>query len=116
MSSPPNPMRGEVWDADLDPAIGHEQAKTRLVLIVSNDRFNAARNDLCIAVAITGTARPVISHVPVSPPEGGLTLPSVVQCEQIRVLSYRRLRRRRGRVAPATLQAVEARLRSLLDL
>jgi mRNA interferase MazF len=116
MNNPPNPRRGEIWDADLDPAIGHEQAKTRPVLIVANDRFNAARNDLCIAVAITGTTRPVISHVPVGPPEGGLTLPSVVQCEQIRVLSYRRLRRLRGRVAPATLQAVEARLRNLLDL
>ena len=116
MSVDPAPRRGEVWDADLDPAIGHEQGKIRPVLVVSHDRFNALRNRLCIAVAITGTSRPVPSHVSIRPPAGGLTKPSVIQCEQIRVLAYDRLRRRRGRVDRATMGAVDARLRELLAL
>jgi mRNA interferase MazF len=116
VNSEPAPRRGEVWDADLDPAVGHEQGEIRPVLIVSHDRFNALRNRLCIGVATTGTVRAVPSHVLVQPPEGGLIKSSVVQCEQIQVLAYERLRRRRGRVNRATMQAVEVRLRELLAL
>jgi mRNA interferase MazF len=116
VSAEPAPRRGEVWDADLDPAFGHEQGKVRPVLIVSHDRFNALRNQLCIGVAISGTIRPVPSHVPVRPPEGGLVKPSVIQCEQISVVANERLRRRRGRVDRKTMEAVEVRLRHLLAL
>lgn len=116
MSREPAPRRGEIWDADLDSAVGHEQGKLRPVLIVSHDRFNALHNRLCIGVAITGTVRPIPSHVPIRAPEGGLSKPSAIQCEQIRVLSYDRLRRRRGRVERATIEAVESRLRHLLAL
>ena len=83
----PAPRRGEVRDANLDPAVGHEQGKVCPVLVVSHDRFNAARNRLCIVVALTRTDRQLPNHVRLSPPEGGLTARSVVQCEQIRVLS-----------------------------
>lgn len=31
--------RGEVWFADLNPAIGHEEAKTRPCLIIFSDTF-----------------------------------------------------------------------------
>jgi mRNA interferase MazF len=116
VSTEPAPRRGEVWDADLDPAVGHEQGKVRPVLVVSHDRFNALRNRLCIAVAITGTIRPVPSHVTVRPPEGGLVMLSAIQCEQIKVLAYERLRRRRGRVDRKTMLAVEDRLRELLAI
>ena len=112
----PAPRRGDVWEADLDPAVGHEQGKVRPVLVVSHDRFNAARNRLCVVVAFTRTDRGLPSHVPVSPPEGGLSAPSVVQCEQIRVVSYDRLLRRQGAVSRATLRAVGDRLHLLLDL
>ena len=29
------PVRGEVWDVDLDPVVGHEQAGKRPALVVS---------------------------------------------------------------------------------
>lgn len=116
MNSEPAPRRGEVWDADLDPAVGHEQGKVRPVLVVSHNRFNGLRNRLCIAVAITGTVRSIPSHVLIRPPEGGLDRASAIQCEQIKVLAYERLRRRRGQVSGATMRAVEIRLRELLSL
>src|SRR5688500_1267392 len=116
MSAPPQPRRGEVWDADLDPAAGHEQGKRRPVLVVFHDEFTLANNDLCIVVALTRTERGLPIHVRVRPPEGGLIAPSVVQCEQIRITSYQRLVRYRGRISPATVAAVEAWLRRILDL
>jgi mRNA interferase MazF len=114
--SDPNPRRGEVWQANLDPVVGPEQTKIRPVLVVSNDGFNSLANQLCVVVPLTGTDRGLPYHVRVQPPEGGLDRLSIVQCEQITVRSYERLLRRRGRVDPATLRAVEARLRRLLAL
>lgn len=116
MSAPPQPRRGDIWDADLDPAIGHEQGKRRPVLVVSSNGFNLANNDLCVVVALTRRDRGLPIHVRIRPPEGGVVAASVVQCEQIRIASYTRLIRYRGRVNAATLAAVETRLRQILDL
>jgi mRNA interferase MazF len=113
---PPSPQRGEVWDADLDPVIGHEQGGTRPVLIVSNERFNRSRAGLTLAVPLTRTARGIPWHVPVTPPEGGLTASSVIMTEQARCVSLLRLRDRRGAVTPATMRLVEERLRRLFAL
>lgn len=114
MSSPPAPRRGEVWDADLDSPVGHEQGDIRLVLVVSDDRFNDSRTQICIVVALTSTDRGLWLHVPVTPPEGGVAVPSVVQPEQVRAISYDRLIRRRGRVDPVTLRDVVDRLHRLI--
>ena len=116
MIDEPMPRRGEVWDADLDPAVGHEQGKVRPVLVVSDDRLNTLRNRLCIVVAITGTIHQAPSHVSIRPPEGGLIKFSAIKSKQIQVLSYERLLRRRGQVRGGTLLAVEAQLRKLLSL
>lgn len=36
-----DPIRGEIWLADLGPGRGHEQFGQRPVLVVSDDDFNA---------------------------------------------------------------------------
>jgi mRNA interferase MazF len=112
----PMPRRGEVWDIDFDPVVGHEQGGRRPGLVVSVDSFNAGPSQLVFAIPITRTQRPVRAHVPVVPPEGGLSAPSVILCDALRSLARQRLRRRRGQVEPATLAAVEYRLRILLKL
>ena len=109
-------LRGEVWDISLDPVIGHEQAGARPALVVSVDLFNEGPAELIVVAPITRTARKVRWHVPVSPPEGGLAAVSFIQCESLRSVSKRRLKRRRGRVSDATLDQVEDRLRILLGL
>jgi mRNA interferase MazF len=110
------PSRGEVWDLNFDPTIGHEQAGARPALILSADLFNAGPAELVVAVPITRTGRKVRWHVAVKPPQGGLVAESFIQCENIRSVSKRRLKRRRGRVSEETLQQVEDRLRILLGL
>jgi len=110
------PSRGEVWDLNFDPTIGHEQAGARPALILSADPFNEGPAELVVAVPITRTDRKVRWHVAVKPPQGGLVAESFIQCENIRSVSKRRLKRRRGRVSEETLQQVEDRLRILLGL
>ena len=110
------PSRGEVWDLNLNPTVGHEQAGARPALILSVDIFNQGPAELVVAVPITRTQRKIRWHVGVKPPEGGLVAESFIQCENLRSVSKRRLQRLRGRVSDNTLQEVEDRARILLGL
>ena len=110
------PLRGEVWDLNFDPTTGHEQAGTRTALILSEDIFNEGPADMVVVAPITRTQRKIRWHVPVAPPEGGLSSESFIQCENVRSVSKQRLKRRRGRVSPSVMQQVEDRLRILLGL
>lgn len=110
------PARGEIWDTDFGPTRGREQAGIRPALIISVDVFNQSAAELVFAIPITTKVKPVRSHVPVKPPEGGLSQPSFIKCEDARSLSTQRLIRRRGSVTTTTLLAVEDRLRMLLGL
>jgi len=114
--SMPAPSRGEIWDLNFDPTIGHEQAGSRPALILSVDIFNEGPADLVVVVPITRTERKVRWHVPIRPPEGGLVAESFIQCENVRSVSKSRVKRLRGRVAESILQQVEDRARILLGL
>lgn len=116
MSSRPAPSRGELWLADFDPIRGHEQGGRRPALIVSVDRFNQGPAGLVVVLPLTTRARGIPSHVPVDPPEGGVTARSFVKCEDVRSISTARLSRRWGTVLPATMALVEDRVRILLGL
>ncbi len=112
------PSRGEVWQTELDPVRGHEQAGTHPVLIISDDILNASPAGLFIGIPITSKVKRTRtrSHVPVTPPEGGLNMASFIKCEDVRSLSSERLRERLGKVTPETMEAVEFRLRVLMKL
>ena len=112
----PEPQRGDVWLADLNPARGHEQAGERPVLIFSVDEFNSGPADLIVVLPITSTIRPIPLHVIVSQPEGGLKVKSRILTDGIRSISKERLKERWGQVSPETMAAVETRVRTLLGL
>ena len=109
-------VRGEIWEADLNPIQGHEQGGTRPVLIVSVDPFHQGPSGLVIVLPISSQDKKVRSQVPVEPGEGGLRIRSFIKCEAIRSISIQRLRARWGAVAPDTTREVEDRLRILLGL
>lgn len=115
-AAPGDPAQGEVWMLDFDPTRGHEQAGRRPALVVSENRLNYGPSGLVIAIPITSKAKGIPFHVAVLPPEGGLTLPSFIKCEDIRSVDKERLLRRLGTVSSTTLNAVEDRLRILLGL
>ena len=112
----PAPSRGDVWFVDLNPVRGHEQAGHRPGLVVSVDPFNEGPADLVVLLPITTTSRGIPFHVALVPPEGGLDRASHVKCEDVRSVARERLTRRVGQVSPATMKAVEDRLRILLGL
>ncbi len=71
------PLRGEVWEVDLNPVQGHEQAKLRQCVTISNDMMNT-KMELSIVIPMTGTAwysksgKLSPAMVDILPPEGGL--------------------------------------------
>jgi mRNA interferase MazF len=110
------PRFGEVWQADLDPAVGHEQAGARPVVIVSVDDFNENVSGLVFVVPVTRRERLNDLHVPVDPSRGGLRHPSFALCEMTRSISVERLRYRIGRVDPIVMEVIADRLRIVLGL
>ena len=111
-----NPARGEIWDVDLNPTVGREQSGHRPALIVSDDAMNASQRGLVVVIPVTGTDRGLPSHVPVNPPDGGLSKFSVIMTEQIRSVSKVRLGRRHGKVTQEIMDQVEQTLRLVLGL
>jgi len=111
-----NASRGEVWLANLNPIRGHEQAGRRPVLVISEDIFNQGPAGLVIVLPLTSAYRGIPSHIPITPPEGGVKTPSFILCEAIRSIAKERLMRPFGAVSHYTVMAVEDRLRILLGL
>lgn len=116
LSGAVNPERGDIWEVDLNPTVGREQAGRRPALIVSDNALNASPRGLVVVIPVTGTSRGLPTHVPILPPEGGLTKPSVMMTEQVRSISKDRLVRRYGAVTPATMGQVDEILRIVLGL
>jgi mRNA interferase MazF len=109
------PKVGEVWLVDFEPRVGREQGGVRPALVISNDAFNAIRNDLHIVVPITSRNRGLAYHVSLEPPEGGLTKSSVAMCEQERSQSIIRFLKRRGVVSTDTLKRVQEVVGTFFD-
>ena len=113
----PEPSRGEIWLADLNPIRGHEQAGTRPVLVVSTDLFNHGPAGLVFVLPLTRTDRRIPAHIPVDPPEGGVTSRSFILCDALRSISKDRLSGVAwGHISAETMQRVDETLRMLLDL
>ena len=113
----PKPSRGEVWFAEPPRELqGREQAGGRPVLVVSADAINKGPSNLSIVVPFTTRDRGVLLHIPVDPPQGGLTEHSVLLVEQVHATDQRRLAKLMGQVSSQTLRQVEDHLRIALSL
>lgn len=108
--------RGDIWFANLDPTVGHEQGGGRPVLVVSNDIYNNGPATLVTVIPITRTDRGIPIHVVADPADSGLPARSVIQCDAVRTISKQRLGRQAGSLSPAKMAEVEDKLRIHLSL
>ena len=114
--SGPEPERGDVYEVDLDPVAGHEQAGRRPLLVISIDPMNRSAARLVIGVPLTTTDWGNAMHVRLEPPEGGLARAGFAMPEMIRSVSTLRLRRRLGSAAGDTVDTVARRAGLLIGL
>jgi len=110
------PSRGEIWTADLDPTLGHEQRGDRPVLVVSVDDYNHGPGEMLIVCPLTKRIRHIPSHIVLAPPEGGIRLKSAVLTEQVRSISLVRVKRRLGMIGQGSLERVSEALRYLMGI
>ncbi|MCY4582268.1 MAG: type II toxin-antitoxin system PemK/MazF family toxin [Chloroflexi bacterium] len=110
------PLRGEIWFADLGRPTGREVAMERPVVIVKADAANA--RNLTIVVPLTSQLQRRQPAVTVDIPagEGGLQRDSLALCYNIRALDTARLSHRMGRVDGARLAEIEDSLSFTLGL
>jgi mRNA interferase MazF len=98
-------LRGEIYWADLEPSLGHEQSGLRPVLVVSHNVFND-RSGTVIAMALTG--QPQRAGFPLTYELENQSLPkkSWIKISQIRTLSILRLKNKLGEVQPEDLDTI----------
>lgn len=114
------PLKGDVWLIDLDPTQGHEQAKTRPCVIISNNQMNT-KIGLSIVVPFTGKGlytksgklSPIM--VEVLPPEGGLSKPSYSMAHQVRTVSHTRFTKQIGSLSPPVLADIVHSVQDIID-
>jgi mRNA interferase MazF len=111
------PRRGEIYFVSFDPAVGSEIQKTRPALILQNDIANR-HSPITIVAALTSQFEEPLypTEVLITPPEGRLTVSSVVLLNQIRSIDRRRLVRRLGTVTQETLERVNRAMQLSLGL
>jgi len=108
--------RGDIWLANLDPAIGSEIRKTRPVVIVSNDTNNDNNNVVSVLPVTSNTLR--VFSFEVLLPKGVANLPkdSKVKADQIRTLDKSRLVKSIGSLPHNYMNLIEDALRLHLKL
>ena len=110
--------RGDVVWVNLNPTIGSETEKVRLCVIVQNDVGNTY-SPVTIVAVITSQKRlsqkyPV--DVWVEKGEGGLDVPSIVLCDQVRTIDKRRIAKSLGRFSSPTMKEIDKALKISLAL
>ena len=105
------PDAGDIVWMQFDPQVGHEQAGHRPALVLTSQHYNQKRGML-VCCPMTSRIKGYVFEVIVSRDP-----PSVVLTDQIRSLDWRaREATRKGRVSPAVLAAVQARIKTLIGL
>lgn len=113
--------RGEIRLLDLEPVRGSEASKRRPVIVVSNDRANAAaarlgRGVVTVVPVTSNVARIFPFQVLLPADLAGLRVESKAQAEQVRSVSVERLGPALGQLPGAMIAKVENALRTHLDL
>ena len=106
-------LRGNIYWANLNQTVGHEQAGLRPVLILSQEVFNK-HSGTVIAVAIT--SQPQKAGFPLTLEIESIKLPkkSWVKISQIRTLSTNRLGGKIGKATAKELALVDEGLNEII--
>jgi mRNA-degrading endonuclease toxin of MazEF toxin-antitoxin module len=85
-------LRWSVVRALLDPAVGHEQAGPRPVLVVSNEPFNRLTDLATVLPLTTARRQPRATEVLLPAGVAGLPVASLVLTGQVRTIAQARFR------------------------
>ena len=84
--------RMQVWYADLSPVKGCEQGGFRAVVVISNDKGNAVSPISIVAPITSKIGKKRLPTQVIIDTACGLSVDSMVECEQIRTLDKSRIK------------------------
>lgn len=108
--------RGEIHHADLGEQVGHEQATSRPVLVVSAQPWLDMNPPVVAVVPLTRKHRDYPTHVEIEPGTSGLKSTSYARCEDIRAISPDRLESRYGYADELAMTRIGRILKRLLAI
>jgi mRNA interferase MazF len=112
-----NIKRGGVYLAALDPTMGHEIAKTRPVVVISNDKNNTFSGNITVLPITSKNVKKTYPfEVVLAKGKGNLPKKSKIKADQIRTLDKRRLIKTIGRLSEKDMFSVENAVNIHLDL
>ena len=106
-------LRGDIYWANLNPTVGHEQAGLRPVLILSHNVFNK-HSGTVIAVAITSQPQKAGFPLTLELEDSKLPKKSWAKISQIRTLSIKRIGKKLGKASTKELELVVEGLNEIL--
>ena len=112
------PQRGEIWLADLNPPVGHEQAgPPRPVVVVSGPPMNEAPYQLSLVIPLTSRLKNLPGHLFVAAADSGLNSDSEIMCEHVRSISHQRFKSRGpiAKLPPKILESAVQQIEQLLE-
>ena len=109
--------RGQVYFADLSPVKGSEQGGLRPVVIIQNDKGNLYSPTTIVATITSKMSKAKLpTHIEVKAGEGGLSVKSIVLCEQIRTIDKSRLFAYHGKFSEETMAKINKALKISLGV
>ena len=109
--------RGDVFLANLDPVMGHEQGGRRPVVVVQNDVVNPILDTVLVAPLTANLqAANFLLTVTLPASETGLARDSVALLFQIRTLDKRRLERKLAHLSERFFRQMNAAIRLAFDV
>jgi mRNA interferase MazF len=112
-------IRGDIYQADLDPTKDSEQAGRRPIVIVSRDGINRSSPVVVIVPITKFTPEKKIypsHHLVKATNDNGLSIDSIIKCEQIRGIAKSRLLHKWGSLSEKDLAKVDTALKIVLSL
>lgn len=103
--------RGEIYYADLSPAVGSEQGGIRPVLIIQNNTGNRHAPTTIVAPITSRMSKHQLpTHIQLSPDSCELSCKGIVLLEQVMTIDKQRLGRRLGALTPELMKEVNEAL------
>lgn len=109
--------RFEIWTADLNPQIGTEPGKIRLVLIIQTDLLNGMHPSTIVCPLTTKVFKDSeILRVHVKKGTAGLSKPSDIMIDQIRAIDNKRLLKKIGELPTDLCYNTLENIKTVLDI
>ena len=109
--------RGQIWYCDLSPVKGSEQGGMRPCLVVQNNKGNQFAPTTIIApITSRETKAKLPTHIWLSIATSGLSVNSMVELEQIRVIDKSRLKQYMGYIQEGEQKLVDKAIKISLGV